>query len=117
MKIHSTEEGLKLAEKIAGLSKFKQFRVGAVVVDRKGYVQSVACNTTKTHPTQARYAKRAGQEHRVHLHAEILALIKAEQPYKIYVARLGRKNQILPAKPCPICSLYINELNIEVENT
>ena len=116
IRIRNNQDGLALAAKVAELSKFR-IRVGAVATDRKGRILSVATNVIKTHPVQAHFAKRQGQEHRIHLHAEINALIHADNAEKVYVARIDLKGQIKPACPCPICMAYITENNVEVIHT
>lgn len=107
MKIKSDDDGIFLASKIAELSLF-HIRVGAVAIDKRGRVLSAATNVIKTHPVQAAFAKRMGQENRVHLHAEINALLRAKEvPHKLFVARIGKRGQLLPGCPCPICQEYI----------
>jgi len=108
LKIKSEDDGIFLASKIAEQSLF-HIRVGAVAVDKRGRVLSAATNIIKTHPVQACYAKKLGQDNRVHLHAEINALLRVEEPpHKLFVARIGKRGQLLPGCPCPICQEYIN---------
>jgi tRNA(Arg) A34 adenosine deaminase TadA len=69
---------------------------------------------TKTHPTQAKYAKMAGNEHAIFLHAEIAALIKAkEQIYKIEIFRFKADGSLALAKPCDVCSLAMSSLGVK----
>ena len=114
MRIRNSEEGLIFAYKVAQLSQYESIRVGAVVVDKKGNIESFSCNLRKTHPIQFKYAKLAHEDKRIYLHAEIAALIKANKPRKIYVVRIGKKGNRLPAVPCPVCRGLINHLNVEV---
>jgi tRNA(Arg) A34 adenosine deaminase TadA len=85
-------------------------RVYAVITDKRGRIVSEAHNSyTKTHPLQARFAKFVGNEEAVYLHAEIRAMVKCKdgQGHKMYVARVGRTGDPLPACPCEICQAAI----------
>jgi len=103
---------LNLALNISSLflSK-KKVSVVSFLLDKKYQILSIGTNSyNKTHPTQALFAKRVGDEERVFLHAEIDALIKCKELHKvryILVARVGRDGKIRNAKPCPICSAAI----------
>lgn len=76
---------------------------------------SVARNSyTKTHTLQARCAKATGRESAIYLHAEIAALLKARQPvYKIEILRLQADGKPALAKPCPACSMAIEEFGVQ----
>lgn len=89
-------------------------RVGAVVTDKKGRVISVGYNRRKTHPVQKRFADQVGRPCKVHLHAEISALVKCRQePHTMYVARIQQDNNTAAAHPCPICVAAIEESGIK----
>jgi deoxycytidylate deaminase len=67
----------------------------------------------KTHPVQAKYAKRVGAHEAIYLHAEISALVRCRhKPHAIYIARVLRNGDVGYAKPCPICELAIKEAGI-----
>lgn len=89
-------------------------RLGALCLDRKGKVISAGHNKRKTHPLQARHAKRQSENEKIYLHAEIAALVKCrEQPHTVVVCRL-RKHGIGLAKPCPICIEAMYEAGVQV---
>lgn len=90
-------------------------RVGAVITDKKGRVLSTGYNRRKTHPLQKYYADRVGRPCKIHLHAEISALVKcrSEEAHTIYVARVHVNDDVAPAIPCPICLAAIEESGIK----
>ena len=91
--------------------------ITATIYDKKGRKLSIAKNSyEKTHPIQARYARRVGEEYKQYLHAEIRAIIKALKkgvPYKIKIERYGKGGEPRDAMPCPICQLAIREAGIK----
>jgi len=89
-------------------------KVASACYDKRGRVLSTAFNQTrKSHPIQAYYAAKAGQPHKVYLHAETLALIRAkEDVYAIHVLRCGPKGYPKPSLPCCICMGYIVESGV-----
>lgn len=105
-----------LASSISRKSKLN-YKLGAVVYNSRGKVCGIGMNQSKTHPVQAAYAKKAKQEYRISLHAEIAALIDSlknskERPYGVAVARTTHSGFGL-AKPCPICMAAIVEAGIK----
>lgn len=98
---------------LAKLSEYPQHKVGCVIIDKKGRIISTGVNMRKTHPTQARFARRVVRDdhaHRCFLHAEIAALVKVrKQPHTMYVARWRRNQTVGMARPCPICFQAIIE--------
>lgn len=90
--------------------------VSAVIFDKKGRVLSIGRNSyVKTHPIQAKYARKAGEPAKVYLHAEIDAIIKLRKPedaYSIHVVRLDRLGTPSLAKPCRCCALAIRQVGI-----
>jgi hypothetical protein len=75
---------------------------------------AVATNLYKTHPEQSKYARKAGEPHKIFLHAEIHGLIHAGPgARKIYVARLGAKGETRRAYPCPICRLGLEAASVK----
>lgn len=93
-------------------------KITAVIYDKRGRVLSVGENSyTKTHPKQAKLAARAGLPEKEYLHAEVAALVRCrnlDKAYKIVVTRINKKGKFANAKPCPICSLAIQEAGIQV---
>ena len=97
-----------------------QQRIAAMTLDKRGRVLSCRTNSyVKTHPVQAGYAEKTGNCHKQFLHAEIAAIIAGQkfgEIHKIIIARVGKSGNMLPSKPCEICSLAIEEAGIkEVE--
>lgn len=94
-------------------------KLKATVCDAKGRVLAIAHNSySKTHPYQYELAEQIGgkHKHRVYLHAEIAAIIKAQKvgtPYSIHVERYYKDGTPAIAKPCPICQLAIELAGIE----
>ena len=96
--------------------------ITAVLYDRKGNVLSVGQNSyVKTHPLQAKHAKRVGNPKAIYLHAEIHAITRCKdlsKAYKIVVTRWGRNGKPMLAKPCPVCMSAIRAAGIEkIEHT
>lgn len=92
-----------------------QHKVACATYNKRGRLISTAWNMpSKSHPIQAEYASRAGEPRRINLHAEILALIRAqEEVYSIQVVRIGRDSQSpKPSFPCHICMGYILDSNV-----
>ena len=113
--INKMDKLLKLATKIAKQLTDNQYKMVAILTDRKGKILSIGTNSySKTHTEQARYAKLAGQDARVYLHAEIDAITKCRgKAHTIYVVRVNNAGQTRPAKPCPICAGAIKEIGIK----
>lgn len=90
-------------------------KVAAFVTDKKGNVISKGVNSyTKTHPMQAEFAEKVGQDHRIYLHAEISALVKArKKPFAIYIARKFKNDEFALAKPCPVCAAALKEAGVK----
>jgi len=82
---------------------------------RKGRIIAIGRNSyVKTHPMQARLAKKVGNEKRVYLHAEISAIIKARGCADTLMVIRRTKTGLGLAKPCPICQLAIEQANLKV---
>lgn len=92
--------------------------ITAIIYDKRGRVLAIGKNNyTKTHPMQAHYAKRAGEEKKIFLHAEIDAIAKCknlDKAYRIFVMRTDGRGQYKLAAPCEICRGAINETPIRV---
>ena len=96
----------------------KKHEVAATIYDKRGRILSVGRNSyVKTHPFQARLAKRTGNPAKEYLHAEISALVRCRsvrEPYRILVTRYGHGGIPRNARPCEICALAIREAGIKV---
>jgi len=93
--------------------------ITAVIYDKRGRVISIGYNSyVKTHPMQAFYAKKTGNESRVFLHAEMDAIIKAgsriQQAYKISIFRYTRDGKPACAKPCAVCQEALKHTPIKI---
>ena len=94
-------------------------KLRATIYDKRGRVLSVGENSyCKSHPKQAEFAKIAGREEAIYLHAEIAAIIKlkekANDAYKIFIERYNSNGKPLLAKPCEICQIALEMAGIEI---
>ena len=106
---------MDLAIKVAESSKSRK-RVGAVLIYKNKVITQAVNQDTKSHPLQAKLAEMVGLSEKIYLHAEISALVKCRsEADTIVVARLGGHNgdELRNAKPCPICSLALEQAGIE----
>lgn len=102
---------LNKAVEIAESSSFHK-QVGAILL-AKGKVVETGVNIRKTHPTQAKWAIRAGLPEKIYLHAEMAALVRCkEDADTIVVARVNRQGKLRNAKPCPICRLALEQAGV-----
>lgn len=99
------------------MSRRQTQTITATIFDKKGRVISIGKNSyVKTHPKQARHAKKVGLDHKVFLHAELDAIIKCRditRAHLILVARVTRNGKYGNAKPCPVCQSAIEEAGIK----
>lgn len=87
--------------------------MGAVLTDRRGNVLSSGNNSLVTsHPVQAHWAKHAGREKSIYLHAEIAAMInnKTNLEHTIIVARILKNGMLSKSFPCKICMLALMKM-------
>ena len=104
---------LQLAIDTAKSSPSKK-KVGAVLLKKNKVIATAVNLERKSHPLQAKFAKRVGLWQKIYLHAELFSLIKAkEDADTIVVARVNNQNKLRNSCPCPICSLAIEEAGIE----
>lgn len=103
---------LDLAVEVARTSPSRQ-KIGAVLL-YKNKVITTACNLDKkSHPIQAKFAKRVGLHEKIYLHAEIACLVKCRHEVDtIVVARVNSQNKLRLAKPCKICQYAIKEAGV-----
>lgn len=96
----------------------KQQHLTAIIYDRKGRVLSVGQNSyVKTHPLQAKHAKRVGLEDKQYLHAEVHAIVRCKdlsKAHKIFISRWNKDGEPMFAKPCPVCESAIKAAGIEI---
>jgi tRNA(Arg) A34 adenosine deaminase TadA len=96
----------------------KRQQVTAIIYDKRGRVLSMGQNSyIKSHPVQARHAKRVGCEHNIYLHAEIAAITRCQdlsRAHKIFVARYDANGNPTLAKPCKICQSAISATRIKI---
>jgi tRNA(Arg) A34 adenosine deaminase TadA len=100
------------------MKKRQRQSIVAILRDKKGCVIAMGHNSyKKTHPLQAKIAKKFGRPEAIYLHAEIMAISlckQLSQAYSIEVIRIGRCGKLVLAKPCPICLYAIKTMtNIE----
>lgn len=86
----------------------------AIIYDKRGRILSIGKNSyVKTHPIQARYASKVGQDQRIYLHAEIQAIARCtclERAHRMLITRFGSRGEPRLAKPCRICEEAIKDL-------
>lgn len=102
-------------------TKHCKHSITAVAYDKRGRIISIGHNSyIKTHPLQASIAASVGKQHKIYLHAEIDAIIRAKRQHihKLFIFRIGKSKQYLNAKPCSICAKAISLYGItHVEHT
>lgn len=106
---------IKIAKALAHTSSGK-YRVAALLFNKKGDLLSSGVNSyQKSHPLQKHYALKVGISHS-YLHAEIAAIarLKGKKPYKLLLVRIGKRQNLLPIDPCPICSIALKEHGVKV---
>ena len=97
-------------------SMSKKYVMGAIALDKSGKEISRGMNSgSKTHPLQARHAVSKHLHHKIFLHAEISALVKARKKvHTIIVARtMQDENKFGLSKPCPICIQAMIEAGVQ----
>jgi len=98
---------MRIAQK-ESLKGYGKYRLGAVIIDRRGVVVGRGYNKPATHPT-------FGNSHSGNLHAEASALVSALKSKRslrggtCYVYRVGGNL----AKPCPCCQEFLRSHGIE----
>lgn len=104
----------KRAKDVYGF-KHKRHKVIAFCLDKQFRILSFGENSfEKTHPKQKLAAHKVGNDHRIYLHAEMQAILRARSDiYAIYIARFDKNGSPKLAKPCPMCELAILEAGIK----
>lgn len=108
-------KALELAQKI---HRDQEYRVAAIITDRRGKLISLGVNSfKKSHPRQAYYANKVGKQHKIYLHAELDAIIKLnskkQKAHTIYIARTDKQGNPCCSKPCEICQMAIKDVGIK----
>jgi tRNA(Arg) A34 adenosine deaminase TadA len=96
--------------------------ITAIITDRRGRVLSIGQNSyIKTHPLQAKHAKKAGLPQKQFLHAEIHAITRCKnlsKAHSIMITRYNKNGQPVLAAPCPVCMSAIAATGIKhIEHT
>lgn len=93
-------------------------QITAIIYDRRGRIISIGQNSyIKTHPLQAKHARKMGEPYKQFLHAEISAITKCKdlsKAHKIFVTRYNKHGEPSLAKPCPVCMSAIKESGIKI---
>ena len=96
----------------------KRFSITAIIYDKRGQVLSMGKNSyVKTHPLQWQHAVRAGEPHKVFLHAEVDAIVKCRdltRAHKIVILRFREDGSPARAEPCKICQSAIMQSGIKI---
>lgn len=98
----------------------RKYDITALAYDKRGKLLAVGRNSyVKTHPLQAKFSKKAGNQHAVFIHAELSALLKSRaKVHKLVVLRYDRSGNPAAAKPCAACQLAIKHFDVKhVEHT
>ena len=98
----------------------RRYDITALAYNKRGKLIAVGKNSyVRTHPLQAKFAKKAGKPDAIYLHAEVSALLKSrEQVHRLVVLRYDRQGNPVNAKPCPSCQLAIKHFNVkQVDHT
>ena len=108
------ESGKDILLEIGAKADNSRPNIVAFALDRKGRLISIGFNSyVKTHPYQKRCARKAGDQFKQYLHAEISAIIKAKQQvHSLVVVRISKAGDFMLAKPCKVCYLAIQEAGI-----
>lgn len=106
---------LNKAIELASQLQNKKQRLCAIVTDKKGHILNIGFNSyNKTSTTQAYYAEKVGLSQKIYIHAEIGALTNLHhKASSIYIARINRKGESVPALPCKICRYAISDCGIK----
>ncbi len=104
---------LQLAIETAKSSPSKK-KVGSVLLKKNKVIATAVNLEKKSHPLQAKFARRVGMHERIFLHSEIHSLIKArEDADTIIVARVNPQNKLRMAAPCACCALALEEAGVK----
>jgi cytidine deaminase len=105
------ELATQAAKSSKGVGSNRNYRVGAVLFDKRERIISCKCNSYKTHPNLVRFTSYP------HLHAESSCIFHQGldncDDLNLLVVRVSHKNNRLTmAKPCKVCENVIKEVGI-----
>lgn len=95
----------------------KRFELTAFAYDKRGKLLASGENSyRKTHPLMKHFSSLCGHEHKIYLHAEVQALIRAgdQKVHRLVVKRYGAQGDPLLAKPCEVCQKAIKAFGVAV---
>lgn len=99
------------------MAKSQRQNISAIIYDRRGRVLSIGQNSyIKTHPLQAKHARKVGEPERVYLHAEIHALTRCAditKAHRMFISRWDSQGRPMLAAPCAICCSAIEAAGIK----
>ena len=89
-------------------------RVYSVATDKRGNFLGESLNSyIKTSPIMKRWANKMGHIGKEYLHSEMRTILSAMKSgktiSKLYIARVNKKGESLPALPCDICKMFIED--------
>lgn len=94
-----------------------KYSIKAIITDKRGRVLSIGENSYhKSHPLQAMYAEKAGEDYKIFLHAEIMSIVRCKdlsKAHTISVFRYNKQGRPMLAKPCKICQSAIEAAGIK----
>ncbi len=112
---------IKLALSLANTSEHYSTRVGAVLVHKNKTIIATGVNSnTKSHPLQKFYNSYRNFEVEInhHIHAEMDCIVKYKnmgielEDLSLYIVRLNKTGNIVPAYPCVACAKALKEYGI-----
>lgn len=100
----------------------RHYEITAIIYSKRKEILSIGKNSyVKTHPVQAKYAKKVGEPNKVYLHAEIHAILRCKDLSKAHSIKIFRfldDGTPANAKPCKVCMEAINAAGIKfIEHT
>jgi len=106
---------LKVADKVFE-ENFVNYacNVAAIAVNKGRVIAQAGNSYVKTHPVQHHFAKRAGEDKKIYLHAEVAALIKSGPNIdELYIFKRNKNGVLIDSAPCPVCQLAIKHSNVK----
>lgn len=95
----------------------KRYQITAYAYDRKGKLLSIGKNNyNKSHPLSKYFAMLAGEsQHKVYLHAEQQACLKAagKKIHEVKVIRKHNDDTLANAEPCKTCKTMLRAFGVQ----